>query len=136
VRTNAAFISYKNPENGLEARALARALARSGVRPWQDASDLAIGRRIKSEIEGAIRNQCRGGLVWLSREAIASAFIKEVELPEMLSRAEGGDFPLVPIFVEMTPPEADTLVGDAGLKLSSYKGVIIRPDQDLPSHHG
>jgi hypothetical protein len=133
VRTNRAFISYKNPEDALEARALARALAQSGVRPWQDERELAVGRQIKSEIEVAIRHQCRGGLVWLSRQAIASAFIKEVELPEMLDRAEGGDFPFVPIFAGMKPSEADELLGEAGLKVSPYKGVVIRSEQDLTS---
>jgi hypothetical protein len=133
VRTNRAFISYKNPENALEARALARALARSGVRPWQDERELGVGRQIRSEIEAAIRHQCRGGLVWLSREAIASAFIKNIELPEMLSRAEGGDFPLVPIFAGMTPSEADELLAEAGVKLSPYKGVVVQSEQDLTS---
>ena len=128
---NKAFISYAHADASVEASALARALSFAGVRPWQDERSLLLGKKIQSDIAHAIRSECRGGLIWLSSAVAASRFMREVELPLLLERAEAGGFALVPVFVDVRPGETQPLIGDAGARLADYNGVVVESDDDV-----
>jgi hypothetical protein len=128
---NRAFISYAHADASVQAAALAGELARAGIRPWQDIDDLLVGRRVEGEIEEVIRKNCLGALLWLSSETGNSDFVRNIEIPRLLTRATEGGFALVPIFADMNPDEADELVGNAGVPLKSFNGVVIRAEDDV-----
>lgn len=128
-----AFISYRRTDEG-EARAVGQALRRAGVRPWRDLDDLPIGRPTEQEIREAIRSECGGAVLWLSRAALESDFIMEVELPEIVSRATGGGFVVVPVFRDMPPHEtADLVRTRTGLEIGGYNGEVVHGDHDVPA---
>lgn len=127
------FISYRRSDEG-EARALGQALRRAGVRPWRDLDDLPIGRPTEEEIRRAIQTECGGAVLWLSRAALESDFIMEIELPEIVRRATKGGFVVVPVFRDLPPHQtADLLRKRTGLELGGYNGEVVRGDHDVPA---
>jgi hypothetical protein len=128
-----AFISYRRTDEG-EARAVGQALRRAGVRPWRDLDDLAIGRPTEQEIRQAIRTECGGAVLWLSRAALESDFIMELELPEIVRQATEGGFVVVPVFRDMSPNEtADLVRTRTGLEIGGYNGEVVHGDHDVPA---
>lgn len=78
--------------------------------------------------------ECGGAVLWLSRAALESDFIMEVELPEIVRRATQGGFVVVPVFREMTPDETAELVRKrTGLEIGGYNGEVVRGDHDVPA---
>lgn len=127
------FLSYQHEDRGDVAQ-LARALREAGMRPWQDVDNLTAGTPTRDEIRRVIEDDCCGAIVWLSARALASDFVTRVEIPELLGRAEGGGFTLMPVFVGLPPEQGNSLLlQQQGVEVSPYSGHVLDVASEVAS---
>jgi hypothetical protein len=125
-----ALISYSHADL-TEARSLARIIREAGVRPWRDQDSLVPGRKTEDEIRRAIRDETLGAVIWLTKDAVNSKYVTEVELPAIVERHRAGGYAVLPAFRGLGPEEAAELVRSrTGLEIGGFHGVVIGDGAD------
>ena len=110
------FLSHKR-EDRAAVIALKRQLSIYGIGGWRDLDDLHLGELNQPGFQRAIDHET-GGCIWYgTSRVLRSDYINNVELPAVTDRKRREpDYPLVPLFVTITPGEAD-----AGLRVAAVK---------------
>jgi hypothetical protein len=105
VRTRP-FLSHRRADRTAVV-ALKRTLALYGVGGWRDLDDLHLGELGQPAFEHAI-DEVTGGLLWYgTKRVLSSWYVNNVELPAAVRRKlREPDYPLVPLFVTVTPAQA------------------------------
>ena len=89
-------------------------LSLHGVGGWRDLDDLHFGELGEPGFEQAINNGTDGFIWYGTRRALSSRFINAVEIPLAVARKRREiRYPLVPLFVTVTPAQARTQLKDA-----------------------
>jgi hypothetical protein len=114
------FLSHKR-EDAPEIAKLKSTLQIYGAGGWRDTEDLRLGTQTPSELRRAINSETGGFLWWGTRSALKSEVITTIEIPAALDRAAAGDYPLVPVFVELDP------ISDRG----AFESTLTRADDFL-----
>lgn len=121
------FIAHSS-RNAEEVHALADELRLRGIVPWVDKQGgLKVGDHSEAEVRRAIREDCFGVLLYASRVAFDSAFVRDVELPEAQSvKTLDPDFLLLAIPVGIGFEELRVLSRSRyGIDLSVYNSVPV-----------
>jgi len=109
------FLSHKRENERIVTR-LKETLKLYGAGGWKDTDDLPLGVPTEDEIRRAIFEQTGGFIWWGTDKALGSRIINGLEIPTALKRAEvEPHYPLVPVFVDVSP-------GEAGKKLARRIG--------------
>src|SRR5215218_401872 len=109
------FLSHKRENEKTIAR-LKGVLKLYGAGGWKDTDDLRLGASTGEEIRRTIFEETGGFVWWGTDMALGSKVINGLEIPSALERAEGEPrYPLVPVFVDVSP-------GEAGRKLTRRIG--------------
>ena len=110
------FLSHKR-EDRAAVIALKRQLSIHGIGGWRDLDDLHLGELNQPGFQRAIDHET-GGCIWYgTSRVLRSDYINNVELPAVTDRKRREpDYPLVPLFVTITPGGAD-----AGLRVAAVK---------------
>jgi hypothetical protein len=134
------FLSHKR-EDAAELEMLKSELCLRGAGGWQDVEELRMGRRFNRALVKAIRNGT-GGFIWYAtKKTLDSRIIVKKELPAALKRArrDDGSYPLVPLFVELTPSDYDLIVSKLGKRradtLLDYNGLVRAAGEELALFH-
>lgn len=100
------FLSHKR-ENARTVSQLKDSLKLYGAGGWKDTDDLRLGASTEEEIRRAIFEETGGFVWWGTEKALGSKVINHLEIPEALERVEREPgYPLVPVFVDVSPSEA------------------------------
>lgn len=100
------FLSHKR-ENARTVARLKSDLKLYGAGGWKDTDDLPLGASSEEEIRRVIFDATGGFLWWGTEKALGSRIINSLEIPAALERAEREPgYPLVPVFVDVSPAEA------------------------------
>ncbi len=125
------FISYKR-ERQAEVAKLRDTLCIFGSGGWTDVEDLRLGTLTEDEIKETIRSDVGGFLWWGTRSALGSPTITKIEIPEALARADREPFPVVPVFVDLTPSRDRRAIRRAierSADLLNFNGVLPVPNE-------
>lgn len=132
------FLSHKR-ENARAVEELRDSLKIYGAGGWKDTEDLRVGDRTEEGVRRAMFEETGGMIWWGTRQALASRFIREVEIPCALQRKDAEPlYPLVPVFVDLDPgSESDrgdirTAFGEHGDDLLECNGLIRRQAESAP----
>jgi hypothetical protein len=125
-RPATAFLSYAR-EDAEEVKFLQQLLNVRGVRVWRDVSDLPLGGSNEDEITQAIEHGSDAFVLYVTRQALASNFIWDVEVPAALRRWERDHaFHIVPILRGVTFGELEQHCATHGLRsLKTFNGVSL-----------
>ena len=101
------FLSHKR-DDAEDLQLLKNELRLRGAGGWQDVDDLNPGRRFTATLKRAIGRETGGFIWWGTRRALASRTICKIEVPAALRRQRfrRGGYPVVPLFIDISP-EAD-----------------------------
>jgi len=127
------FLSHKREEQR-NVRRLRDALRVYGAGGWKDTDDLRLGARTREEIANVIRSETGGFIWWGTRGALNSSIITQLEIPEALDRARRGEFPIVPVFIDLHPDRNRRLLQSRiplANELLGFNGVVA--GRDSPS---
>lgn len=100
------FLSHKREDHSAVID-LKRVLAQYGIGGWRDLDDLELGILAQPGFEQAIDHET-GGAIWYGTDRVlGSDYVNQVELPAIIARKRREPtYPLVPLFVNVTPSEA------------------------------
>lgn len=129
------FLSHKREDADLLAP-LRQALLIRGAGAWQDVHDLTIGSGWEEQLREALNYDTQGFIWFGTRASLASATIRDIELPLALERRKANPrgYPLVPAFVDLHPSRDRQLISDAlgpelADKLLALNGVPREPGE-------
>jgi hypothetical protein len=113
------FLSHRRADRN-QVVALKRTLALYGVGGWRDLDDLHLGELGQPTFEHAI-SAVTGGFIWYgTKRVLGSWYVNNVELPPAIARKRREtDYPLVPLFMTVSPSEARKALAAPGA-LSNY----------------
>jgi SMODS-associated and fused to various effectors sensor domain len=132
------FLSHKREDAG-KLGGLRDELCLRGAGGWQDARDLRIGQRWTAAFKRAIGRET-GGFIWYGTEkTLGSWTIRKIELPAALRRRrrrKGGPYPVVPLFVELSPGKDAAAIRHAfgrrrGKFLTELNGVVREKNESI-----
>ncbi|MBF0155231.1 MAG: toll/interleukin-1 receptor domain-containing protein, partial [Magnetococcales bacterium] len=104
------FISYAHEDEAYKDALLKflKVLTRQKkIQPWMD-RQIRIGEEWRPQIEQALR-ECRLGILLISADFLASDFIQDEEVPQLLEQHRTGRTRLVPIIIRHCPWTKDQI---------------------------
>lgn len=123
---NVTFISYSQQRD--ERVELVKALAEHGITPWRDVENLPAGQPTRQMVEQAIEHSS-GAILWLSKDALRSDYVCDVEVALLHRALEQRGILLMPVFDGYTPSAArSALVERTGLDLGEQHGHVVDAD--------
>lgn len=132
------FLSHKRGDAD-DLRALKEELRFRGAGGWQDVDDLKAGQRFKAAIRRAIGRETGGFIWWGTRASLASQIICRIEVPAALrrQRLRRKGYPVVPLFVDLSPDDDADLIRQAfgrvrGRALCDRNGLVRSPEEPIP----
>lgn len=98
------FLSHKR-EDASGVKLLKHELRLRGAGSWQDVDDLRLGQRFTAAFRRAIGRETGGFIWWGTRLSLGSPTIRKIEVPTALQRhrLSRGAYPVVPLFVDISP---------------------------------
>lgn len=122
------FLSYRwidgVPPQQVEI--LDRELRLRGVPIWRDVRELGAGGLNEEVAAEALRNLCRGCVLYFTGTVLDSWFIKSVELAAVRHRIERDrDFFVTAVFDGVGSQESETLRQEIGVDPGNYQGIFI-----------
>lgn len=124
------FISYSHLD-AARIDALQAQLKQRGIFVWRDLNDLLVGTRTETEIARALGSDAHGILLWLTENALASAFVMHRELLWARQRYErDARFEIIPIFVDGNVRAVNERVRElTGWEIAQFNGVARAPEE-------
>lgn len=133
------FLSHKR-DDAEDLRFLKDELRFRGAGGWQDVDDLNVGQRFKAAIRRAIGRETGGFIWWGTRASLTSRIICRIEVPAALRRQRLGrrGYPVVPLFVDLSPNDDEDLIRQAfrrgrGRALCDRNGLVRGPSEPVPA---
>lgn len=128
------FLSYRWSEGvpPPEVETLDRELRLRGVPVWRDVRELGSGTLNENVAGDAIRDLCRGCVLYFTEAVLESWFIKSVELAAVRRRIERDSaFFVTAIFDGVGATEWEVLRQKIGLNPANYQGLILERGVDF-----
>lgn len=115
---NSVFICYSHADSKYmeELQRFLAPLSDVGIDAWAD-TKIKYGSKWQSDIQEALR-QAKAAVMLVSIDFINSKFIKEIELPSLLKKAEKEGTLIIPVFVRPVPDGALSRSG-----ISQFQGI-------------
>jgi hypothetical protein len=131
------FLSHKR-EDADELELLKRELCLRGAGGWVDVDDLRVGQRYTAAFRRAIGRETGGFIWWGTKRSLGSTTIRKVEIPAALRRQRyrRGGYPVVPLFVDISPSESAHDIRMAfgkrqAKRLCDLDGLVLSDDESV-----
>jgi hypothetical protein len=131
------FLSHKRDDAG-DLGLLKSQLRLRGAGSWQDVDDLRVGQRFVAALKRAVGRETGGFIWWGTRNSLNSWPICKVEVPAALrrQRLRRGVYPVVPLFVDLSPEADREIIQRAfgkrrGSALCDRNGLVRRPEEGI-----
>lgn len=131
------FLSHKRSDAS-DLELLKDQLRLRGAGSWQDADNLHLGQRVIAALKRAIGRETGGFIWWGTRSSLDSRTICKVEVPTALrrQRLRRGGYPVVPLFVDISPNADSEAIQRAfgkrcGKALCNRNGLVRDPGEGI-----
>jgi hypothetical protein len=131
------FLSHKR-QDAPALDHLKRELRFRGAGSWQDLDDLRLGQRVTAAFRRAIGRETGGFIWWGTRRSLDSRTICKLEVPAALRRQRfrRGAYPVVPLFVDLSPSDDQVRIREAfgqrrGKALCDLNGIVREKDEEI-----
>jgi hypothetical protein len=131
------FLSHRRSDAS-DLELLKDQLRLRGAGSWQDVDDLHLGQRVIAALKRSIGRETGGFIWWGTRSSLDSRIICKVEVPTALrrQRLQRGGYPVVPLFVDISPDADSEVIQRAfgkrrGRALCDCNGLVRDPEEGI-----